>query len=161
MIGFVTCIATFKTIYVEKGGQVTKSNILVKICYKLLYLIQRVKNSFDKVIFWPQLISKFLVTLIPVYNAVSDWPHSYFLHYCLAYHYFLSKSGYNSQKLFIATYSYPTTMLQLLLAYVHFHHITFLLPVGKMALADFKDVIKIFHLLQFYFENEKLKQHNF
>ena len=35
----------------------TKPIILVKICYKLLYVIQGVKKIFDK----PQLISKFLV----------------------------------------------------------------------------------------------------
>ena len=48
-------------IYNKKGGQVTKPIILVKICYKLLYVIQGVKNIFDKVTFWPQLISKLLV----------------------------------------------------------------------------------------------------
>ena len=36
--------------------------LLVKICYKLLYVIQGVKNLFDEVTSWPQLISKFLVT---------------------------------------------------------------------------------------------------
>ena len=45
----------------EKGGQVTKPIILVKICYKLLYVIQGVENSFGKVTSWPQLISEFLV----------------------------------------------------------------------------------------------------
>ena len=37
----------------------TKPIIVVKICYKLLYVIQVVKKS--SVTFWPQLISKFLV----------------------------------------------------------------------------------------------------
>ena len=45
----------------KKGGQVTKPIILVKICYKLLYVIQGVENSFGKVTSWPQLISEFLV----------------------------------------------------------------------------------------------------
>ena len=33
----------------HKGSQVTKPIILVKICYKLLYVIQGVENSFGKV----------------------------------------------------------------------------------------------------------------
>ena len=53
MIGFVTW-----PLY--KGGQVTKPIIFVKICCKLLYVIQGV-NSFGKVTSWPQLISEFLV----------------------------------------------------------------------------------------------------
>ena len=32
----------------EKGGQVTKPIIVVKICYKLLYVIKVVKKIFDK-----------------------------------------------------------------------------------------------------------------
>ena len=62
----------------------TKPIILVKICYKLLYVIQ-VENSFGKVTSWPQLISEFLVAM-PVCNVASDWPHT-FLHprcFCLA-----------------------------------------------------------------------------
>ena len=43
----------------KEGGQVKKPIILMKICYKL---IQGVKNIFDKVTSWPQLISKLLVT---------------------------------------------------------------------------------------------------
>ena len=38
----------------------TKPIIVVTICYKLLYVIQVVKKTFD-IISWPQLISKFLV----------------------------------------------------------------------------------------------------
>ena len=37
----------------------TKPIILVKICYKLLYVIEGVENSFGKVTSWPQLISVF------------------------------------------------------------------------------------------------------
>ena len=58
--------------------------ILVKIYYKLTYVIQGVKNIFDKVTSWPQLISKFL----PVCNATSDWPRTFLYPkcFCLAYH---------------------------------------------------------------------------
>ena len=56
----------------------TKPIILVKICYKLLYVIQGVENSFDKVTSWPQLISEFLVAHMHAYNYVaSDWPHTF------------------------------------------------------------------------------------
>ena len=43
----------------------TKPIILVKICYKLSYVIQGVKNIFDKATSWPlsQLISKFWLHL--------------------------------------------------------------------------------------------------
>ena len=65
---------------------------IVKICYKLLYVIQGVKNIFDKVTSWPQLISKLLVAPACLHVA-SDWSHI-FLHpkcFCLTptYHYFL------------------------------------------------------------------------
>ena len=58
-----------------KGGQVTKP--IVKICYKLLYVILGVKSIFDKVASWPQLISKLLVTSACL-HAASDWPHTFF-----------------------------------------------------------------------------------
>ena len=55
----------------------TKPIIVVKICYKLLYVIQVVKKIFDKYVSsWPQLISKFLVA--PICNADSDWPRTFF-----------------------------------------------------------------------------------
>ena len=38
-------------IIIYKGGQVTKP--IVRICYKLLHLIQGVKSIFDKVASWP------------------------------------------------------------------------------------------------------------
>ena len=60
MIDFVTW-PPFLHLHCYKGGQVTKPIILVKICYKLLYVIQGVENSFGKVTSWPQLISEFLV----------------------------------------------------------------------------------------------------
>ena len=44
------------TLFCDKGGQVTKPIILVKICYKLLllYVVEGVENSFGKVTSWPQ-----------------------------------------------------------------------------------------------------------
>ena len=42
----------------------TKPVILVKICYKLLYVIKGVENSFGKVTSWPQPISEFWLLLI-------------------------------------------------------------------------------------------------
>ena len=58
MIGFVTWPPFFVP-KCYKGGQVTKPIVLVKICYKLLYVSQGVKNCFGKVTSWPQLISEF------------------------------------------------------------------------------------------------------
>ena len=52
MIGFVTW-PPFHTIIINKGGQVTKPIMVVKICYKLLYVIQVVKKI---------LISNFLAS---------------------------------------------------------------------------------------------------
>ena len=40
----VVVVVVYK--YYYKCGQVTKPIILVKICYKLLYVIQGVKNTF-------------------------------------------------------------------------------------------------------------------
>ena len=47
MIGFVTW-PPFHTIIINKGGQVTKPIIFVKLCCKPLYVIQVVKKIFDK-----------------------------------------------------------------------------------------------------------------
>ena len=49
----------------------TKPIILVKICYKLLYVIQGVENGFGKATSWSQLISVFgrtcmLTMLLPI-----------------------------------------------------------------------------------------------
>ena len=69
----------------------TKPIMLVKICYKILYVIQGVENSFGKVTSWPQLISEFLVirTYMPVCNVASGWPCTLLHPRCfrLAYHY--------------------------------------------------------------------------
>ena len=60
---------------IAESGQVIKPIIVVKIHYKLLYVIQVVKKIF--------LISNFLAstdikvsgrTYVPIYNAASDWP---------------------------------------------------------------------------------------
>ena len=59
----------------------TKPIILVKICYNPLYIIQEVKNIFDEVTSWPQLISSHL----PVCNAASNWPHTFFIPRCFLF----------------------------------------------------------------------------
>ena len=65
----------------------TKPILLVKICYKLLYVIKEIKRFLISITSWPQLISKFLVT--PIYNAASDWPRTFLDPgcFCLAYLY--------------------------------------------------------------------------
>ena len=66
----------------------TKPIIVVKICYKLLYVIQVVKKIFDKyVISWPQLISKFLVAHTYLFAMLLLIGLTLFLHsgcFCLA-----------------------------------------------------------------------------
>ena len=55
----------------------TKPIIVVKICYKLLYVIQVVKKILiSNFLASTVLISKFLVA--PVCNAASDWPRTFF-----------------------------------------------------------------------------------
>ena len=71
---------------------------IVKICYKLLHVIQGVKSIFDKVTSWPQLISKLLVAPACLHVA-SDWPCTFFtpkvflfsisLLFANKYHYFV------------------------------------------------------------------------
>ena len=72
MIGFVTWPPFIVPNY--KGGQVTKTIILVKICYKLLYVIQGVENSFGKATSWPQSFWSHM----PVCNVASDWPRTFY-----------------------------------------------------------------------------------
>ena len=55
----------------------TKPIILMKICYKLLYVIQGVENNVCKVTSWPQLISEFW-SHMPVNNVASDWPRTFY-----------------------------------------------------------------------------------
>ena len=58
MIGFVTWPPyNIIRMIVQKGGQVTKPIIVVKMPCKLLYVIQVIKYSTS----WPYLISEFLV----------------------------------------------------------------------------------------------------
>ena len=70
---------------VQKGGQVTKPIIVVKVPCKLLYVIQVKKCSTS----WPYLISEFLVAYITI--VASDWPRTFFTPkvFLLAYHFFL------------------------------------------------------------------------
>ena len=51
---------------------------IVKMCYKLLHVIQGVKSILIKrLTSWPQLISKLLVA--PAYlHVASDWPRTFF-----------------------------------------------------------------------------------
>ena len=61
---------------VQKGGQVTKPIIVVKMPCKLLYVIQ-VKGFLIKCsTSWPYLISEFLVAYITI--VASDWPRTFF-----------------------------------------------------------------------------------
>ena len=71
----------------------TKSIILVKICYKLLYVIQGVENSFGKVTSWPHLISELLVA----YAC---------LQCCLASHFFTPQVFLFSISLLFVKYNY-------------------------------------------------------
>ena len=69
---------------VQKGGQVTKPIIVVKMPCKLLYFIQ-VKGFLIKCsTSWPYLISEFwsLITIV-----ASDWPRTFLQPgcFCLAY----------------------------------------------------------------------------
>ena len=67
----------------------TKPIILVKICYKLLYVIQGVKNIFDKVTFWPQLIKVFGHTCLFVMLLLIGPTLLHPRCFCLAYRYFV------------------------------------------------------------------------
>ena len=59
----------------QKGGQVTKPIIVVKMPCKLLYVIQ-VKGFLIKCsTSWPYLISEILVAYAIV---ASDWPHTFY-----------------------------------------------------------------------------------
>ena len=50
---------------------------IVKICYKLLYVILGVKSIFNEVTSWPQLISKLLVASACLHVA-SNWLRTFF-----------------------------------------------------------------------------------
>ena len=70
---------------VQKGGQVTKPIIVVKVPCKLLYVIQVKEFLIKCSTSWPQSFCAY-ITIV-----ASDWPRI-FLHprcFCLTYHYFL------------------------------------------------------------------------
>ena len=67
----------------------TKPIILVKICYKLLYVVQGVENSFDKVTSWPQNFWSHM----PVNNVASDWPRTFLRPRCFCLAYLFTKSS--------------------------------------------------------------------
>ena len=60
---------------VQKGGQVTKPIIVMKVPCKLLCVIQ-VKVLIKCSTSWPYLISEFLVAYITI--VASDWPCTFF-----------------------------------------------------------------------------------
>ena len=61
---------------VQKGGQVTKPIIVVKVPCKLLYVIQVKEFLIKYSTSWPYLISEFLVAYITI--VASDWPRTFF-----------------------------------------------------------------------------------
>ena len=61
---------------VQKGGQVTKPIIVVKVPCKLLYVIQVKEFLIKCSTSWPYLISEFLVAYITI--MASDWPRTFF-----------------------------------------------------------------------------------
>ena len=61
---------------VQKGGQVTKLIIVVKVPCKLLYVIQVKEFLIKCSTSWPYLISEFLVAYITI--VASDWPRTFF-----------------------------------------------------------------------------------
>ena len=62
--------------YKQKGGQVTKPIIVVKVPCKLLYVIQVKEFLIKCSTSWPYLISEFLVAYITI--VASDWPRIFF-----------------------------------------------------------------------------------
>ena len=63
---------------VQKGGQVTKPIIVVKVPCKLLYVIQVKEFLIKCSTSWPYLISEFLVAYITIVSVASDWPRTFF-----------------------------------------------------------------------------------
>ena len=61
---------------VQKGGQVTKPIIVVRVPCKLLYVIQVKEFLIKCLTSWPYLISEFLVAYITI--VASDWPRTFF-----------------------------------------------------------------------------------
>ena len=65
---------------VQKGGQVTKPIIVVKVPCKLLYVIQVKEFLIKCSTSWPYLISEFLIAYITI--VASAWPHTFFTPRC-------------------------------------------------------------------------------
>ena len=63
-------------VFEQKGGQVTKPIIVVRVPCKLLYVIQVKEFLIKCLTSWPYLISEFLVAYITI--VASDWPHTFF-----------------------------------------------------------------------------------
>ena len=61
---------------VQKGGQVTKPIIVVRVPCKLLYVIQVKEFLIKCLTSWLYLISEFLVAYITI--VASDWPRTFF-----------------------------------------------------------------------------------
>ena len=79
---------------VQKGGQVTKPIIVVKMPCKLLYVIQ-VKGFLIKCsTSWPYLISEFLVAYITI--VASDWPRTFFTPKVFLFSIILTKTKFRS-----------------------------------------------------------------
>ena len=57
----------------------TKPIVVVKICYKLLYVIQVDKRFFISNFLASTDIKVFGHTYVPIWNAASDWPRTFFI----------------------------------------------------------------------------------
>ena len=90
---------------VQKGGQVTKPIIVVKVPCKLLYVIQVKEFLIKCSTSWPYLISEFLVAYITI--VASDWPRTFFtpkLFLFSIYTYIYSFLSFHLQKTFQKLY---------------------------------------------------------
>ena len=64
-------LVTLHMLYVCIGNLYIIYYCKLKICYKLLYVIQGVENSFSTVLSWPhQLMSEFLVAHASIFSQV-------------------------------------------------------------------------------------------
>ena len=92
-------LATFLYHNYYKGGQVTKPIILVKICHKLLYVIQVVWNVFNRWLLGLSWYQTFWSHIRRYCRAASYWPRTFFtpkvflfsisLLFVNKYHYFI------------------------------------------------------------------------
>ena len=88
---------------------------IVKICYKLLYVILGVKSIFDEVTSWPQLISKLLVASACL-HAASDWPHTFLHPKCFLF-------SYNNTSCFLEAIVFPISEYYCLMVNTSIIHI--------------------------------------